>query len=446
MRRWTLSVWALAAMAWTARGAPAQAPAADDAALHERAMRILAEVPLIDGHNDTPGKYLRHVDNHVDQLDLYDTTELGMHTDIPRLRAGGVGGQFWSVYIPIRVPGGEPGDVRKVIRQIDVTKRMVARYPDVFELAYTADDVVRIHKAGRIASMMGMEGGHSIENSLAALRALYDLGARYMTLTHSNGLDWADSGTDEHRHGGLTKFGEAVVREMNRLGMLVDISHVSPETMHDALEVTRSPVIFSHSSAKGVCGHDRNAPDDVLERLRDNGGVIMITFVPSFISEEVRLYGEMVDEARKSLSEQHSDDPDALDAALDAWREANPAPKATLAQVADHIDHVRKVAGIDHIGLGGDYDGIGSTPVGLEDVSKYPDLLVELMRRGYGDEDLKKVAGLNVLRVMRAVEKVAAELQRTEAPGDATIEELDGPKEGAEGEEGAGRRRGFRPG
>lgn len=415
----------------------------DDAALMVRVRAVLAEVPLVDGHNDTPGKYLRHVNDHIDQLDLYDTTELGMHTDITRLREGGVGGQFWSVYIPIRVPGGEAGDVRKVIRQIDVTKRMVARYPDVFELAYTADDVVRIHKEGRIASMMGMEGGHSIENSLAALRALYDLGARYMTLTHSKGLDWADSGTDEHRHGGLTKFGEEVVREMNRLGMLVDISHVSPETMHDALDVSRAPVIFSHSSAKAVCGHDRNAPDDVLVRLKENGGVIMITFVPAFVSEEVRQYSEVADEARKRLAEEHADDPEALREAMRAWREDNPAPKATLAQVADHIDHVREIAGIDHIGLGGDFDGIGSTPVGLEDVSKYPDLLVELMRRGYSDEDCAKIAGLNVLRVMREVERVAAELQETEQPRDVTIEELDGPKDGAEGDE-SQRRRGFR--
>lgn len=415
----------------------------DDAALYERASAILAEVPLIDGHNDTPGKYLRHVNNHVDELDLYDTTELGMHTDIPRLRQGGVGGQFWSVYIPIRVPGGEDGDVRKVIRQIDVTKRMVARYPDVFELAFTADDVVRIHREGKIASMMGMEGGHSIENSLAALRALYDLGARYMTLTHSNGLDWADSGTDEHRHGGLTKFGEEVVREMNRLGMLVDISHVSADTMHDTLDVTRAPVIFSHSSSRAVCGHDRNAPDDVLERLKDNGGVIMITFVPSFLSEDVRLHRGRADEARKQLAEEHADDMDALRAAMEQWREANPQPKATVQDAADHIDHVREVAGIDHIGIGGDYDGIGSTPVGLEDVSCYPNLLVELMKRGYSDGDLKKIVGLNVLRVMRDVEQVAAELQESEQPRDATIEELDGPQDETDGGENE-RRRGFR--
>lgn len=414
----------------------------DDAALYERARAILKEVPLIDGHNDTPGKYLRHVSNHVAELDFYDTTELGMHTDISRLREGGVGGQFWSVFIPIRVPGGEAGDVRKVIRQIDVTKRMIARYPDVFEQAFTADDVVRIHSEGKIASMMGMEGGHSMENSLASLRALYDLGARYMTLTHSKGLDWADSGTDEHRHNGLTNFGKEVVREMNRMGMLVDVSHVSPKTMHDALDTTRSPVIFSHSSAKAVCGHDRNAPDDVLVRLKENGGVIMITFVPSFISEECRLYRDLADETRKAFAEEFDGEDAAakIREAMTSWRETNPQPVATLADVADHIDHVRKVAGIDHVGLGGDFDGIPTTPDGLEDVSKYPDLLVELMRRGYSDEDVKKVVGLNILRVMRETERIAAELQKTEQPRDMTIEEADGLKE----EDGNRPRRGFR--
>lgn len=440
MRRRVMTWMMISAVGGMCPGAGGQAAGSDDdAAFHERVQRILREVPLIDGHNDTPGKYLRHVNNHVDELDLHDTTELKMHTDIRRLREGGLGGQFWSVYIPIRVPGGEAGDVRKVIRQIDVTKRMVARYPDVFEMAYTADDVVRIHRAGKIASMIGIEGGHAIENSLATLRALYDLGARYMTLTHSKGLDWADSGTDDNRHDGLTAFGEAVVREMNRIGMLVDISHVSAETMHDALDIVKAPLIFSHSSSRAVCGHKRNAPDDVLVRLKDNGGVIMITFVPSFISEEVRLYRDKADEVRKRLADEHSDDTDALREALEKWREENPRPVATLAQVADHIDHVREVAGIDHVGIGGDFDGVGSLPVGLEDVSKYPDLLVELMRRGYSDEDCKKVAGLNVLRVMRAVEKMAASLQASEPARDVTIEEADGVEEEERERRGIGR-------
>ena len=424
MTRIPLSIFLLTCLLLSPTRTYAERP--DDAALYERVQRILKEVPLIDGHNDTPGAYLRHVNNHVDDLDLYDTTELKMHTDIPRLRKGGVGGQFWSVYIPIREPGGAAGDVRKVIRQIDITKRMIDKYPDVFELALTSDDVLRIHREGRIASMLGMEGGHSIENSLASLRALYDLGARYMTITHGLGLDWADSCTDENRHDGLTKFGEEVVREMNRIGMLVDISHVSPSTMHDVLDVSRSPVIFSHSSSKAMCGHERNAPDDVLARLTDNGGVIMITFVPSFISDEARLHRTKAGKVREKLAAKHADDDEALQTAIEAWREAHPTPKATLGQVADHIDHVREVAGIDHIGLGGDFDGVGALPVGLEDVSTYPDLLVELLRRGYSDDDLKKIAGLNVLRVMRKVEIIAKRLQKTEKARDVTIEELDG--------------------
>ena len=425
MTRFPLSFFLLACFLLSPTRAHAQSP--EDVALYERVQRILKEVPLIDGHNDTPGAYLRHVNNHVDDLDLYDTTELKMHTDIPRLRKAGVGGQFWSVFIPILEPGGAAGDVRKVIRQIDITKRMIDKYPDVFELALTADDVVRIHREGRIASMLGMEGGHSIENSLASLRALYDLGARYMTITHGLGLDWADSCTDEYRHDGLTKFGEEFIREMNRIGMLVDISHVSPDTMHDVLDVSRTPVIFSHSSAKAICGHERNAPDDVLARLPDNGGVIMITFVPSFISDEARLHREKAGEVREEMARKHENDEDAMRAAIEAWGEANPTPKATLGQVADHIDHVREIAGIDHIGLGGDFDGVRALPVGLEDVSKYPDLLVELLRRGYRDDDLKKIVGLNILRVMREVESKARQLQKTEKARDVTIEEADGP-------------------
>ncbi len=424
MTRFPLPCFLLACLLLSPTGTHAQSP--DDAALYERVQRVLQEVPLIDGHNDTPGAYLRHVNNHVDDLDLYDTTALKMHTDIPRLRKGGVGGQFWSVFIPIREPGGAAGDVSRVIRQIDITKRMIDKYPDVFELALKADDIVRIHGEGRIASLLGMEGGHSIENSLASLRALYDLGARYMTITHGKGLDWADSCTDEYRHDGLTKFGEEVIREMNRIGMLVDLSHVSPSTMHDILDVSRTPVIFSHSSSKAMCGHERNAPDDVLARLTVNGGVIMITFVPAFISDEARLHRAKAGKAREELAEKHADDAEALQTATEAWNEANPTPRATLSQVADHIDHVREVAGIDHVGLGGDFDGVGALPVGLEDVSTYPDLLVELLRRGYSDEDLKKIVGLNVLRVMRKVENIAEQLQKTEKARDVTIEEADG--------------------
>jgi membrane dipeptidase len=273
---------------------------------------------------------------------------------------------------------------------------------------------------------MGMEGGHSIENSLGVLRQLYAAGARYMTLTHSLGTLWADSGTDEARVGGLSAFGEEVVREMNRMGMLVDIAHTSPETMHDALDVAVAPVIFSHASAKGVCDHPRNVPDDVLERLPDNGGVVMVTFVPRYISGELAEHSDRRNAARRELQEEYADDPSALGAALREWDQRYPAPVATLEQVADHIDHVKRVAGVDHVGIGGDYDGIRNVPQGLEDVSKYPDLIAELCERGWSDEEIRKLLGLNLLRVMRACESVAAELQAERPASEKTIQELDG--------------------
>ncbi|MFG0329066.1 MAG: dipeptidase [Phycisphaerales bacterium] len=396
-----------------------------------RAIRLLRQVPLIDGHNDIPWQYRQRVQNHVDQLDLAsDLTQLERptHTDIPRLRQGGVGGQFWSVYIPISLTGGQPGDVKTVLEQIDVVHRLAAAYPGDLEIAYTADDVERIHRDGRIASMMGMEGGHSIENSLAALRMLYTAGARYMTLTHSKSTLWADSATDDPRHGGLTRFGEEVVREMNRLGMLVDLSHVSVDTMHDALDVTEAPVIFSHSSAYEVCRHPRNVPDEVLERMPENGGVVMITFFPWYVSEPMRQNMEDEREEERRLREKYPDPDDQakIQDELEAWRQANPRPRPTLEQVADHIDHVRAIAGVDHIGIGSDYDGMPPGPIGLEDVSTYPNLLVELFERGYSDEDVKKIIGLNVLRVMRDAEAVAARLQEERPASDALIEELDG--------------------
>ncbi len=411
--------------------APAQndAAAQDEATLRARVMRILQKVPLIDGHNDTPGQFRRRVSGHVDQLNFRDTTTLTppMHTDLTRLRAGGVGGQFWSVFIPISRFGGEPGDVQRVIEQMDLVRRLVAAYPDDLELAFTADDIVRIHRQGKIASLMGMEGGHSIENSLAALRALYHLGARYMSITHSKNLAWADSATDEPLHGGLTPFGKEVIREMNRLGMLVDLAHVSPDTMHDALDVAEAPVIFSHSSAKAVCGHARNVPDDVLTRVKDNRGVVMVCFLIYYVSEELRLHAEARQQMLAQLRQEHPDPSqgDAMAAAIRDWDAANPAPVATLSQVADHIDHIRAVAGIDCIGIGSDYDGMPPGPAGLEDVSTYPALFVELLRRGYSDEDIAKIAGLNVLRVMREVEQTAARLQKERKPSDALITELD---------------------
>ncbi|HKV10485.1 MAG TPA: dipeptidase [Thermoanaerobaculia bacterium] len=395
-----------------------------------RAKKLLREVPLIDGHNDLPWAYRERVKNQLGKLDLRsDTSKLEppMHTDIPRLREGGIGGQFWSVYVPADLKG--PEATRAVLEQIDVVYRLAERYPDTFEVATTADDVVRIHKAGKIASLIGMEGGHSIDNSLGTLRELYRAGARYMTITHSKNNDWADSATDEPKHGGLTPFGEEVIREMNRLGMLVDLSHVSPETMKEALAASQAPVIFSHSSARALTDHPRDVPDDVLRLLPEDGGVVMVTFVPSFVSEEVRAWNAQDDAEEARLKALHPDSADKVKTGLEAWRKDHPAPKATLAQVADHVEHVRKIAGIDHVGIGSDFDGITSTPVGLDGVEDYPALLAELLRRGWTDEDVKKLAGGNVLRVFRETEKVAQRLRKERGPSDALIEELDGVAE-----------------
>jgi membrane dipeptidase len=366
-----------------------------------RAIAIHRQTPLIDGHNDYPWA-LRDLDPGRDfgKADISKPVPKLM-TDIPRLRQGGVGGQFWSVYTPSSMMGKEA--TRVTMEQIDTVHRMTKQWGETFQIADTADDVERAFKNGKIASMIGMEGGHSIDNSLPALRMFYALGARYMTLTHSLNLAWADSATDTPAHGGLTTFGEEVVREMNRLGMLVDLSHVSPDTMEDALRVTEAPVIFSHSSAKAICNVPRNVPDNILQLVAKNGGVVMVTFVPGFISQAVADFNAKPEAERKGMT----------------------APRATLSQVADHIDHIRKVAGIDHIGLGGDFDGITDVVQGLEDVSKYPDLTAELLKRGYKDDDVKKILGLNVLRVMRQAEKVAAGLQKTRQPSTATIEQLD---------------------
>ena len=354
-----------------------------------RARTVLSETPLIDGHNDLPWA-IREYEAAPHDVLAYDITGRAPgHTDIARLREGMVGGQFWSVYIPSDLP---PEDfVRVQLEQIDIALQIISAYPETFELATTADDVDRIFREGKIASMLGLEGGHAIANSLGVLRAYFDLGARYMTLTHWQTIAWADASTDDPQHDGLTAFGQAVVREMNRLGMLVDLSHVAPTTMHDALDVTVAPVIFSHSSARGIVDHVRNVPDDVLRRLPENGGVVMVTFVPDYLSPE----GE-----------------------------------ADVGTVADHIEYIRDVAGIDHVGIGGDYDGIDHGPEGLEDVSTYPALFAELARRGLSDEDLAKVAGNNVLRAMRQAEAAAARLQSERPPSTATLEGLDGQPEG----------------
>ena len=399
-----------------------------NAQMDARIDRVLREVPLIDGHNDLPYQYQERAKDHLAQIDIrQDQSKLTppLHTDIPRLRQGRLGGQFWSVYVPTTLKGADA--VRAVIEQIDVVHRLDERYPDTFELARTADDVVRIHRSGKIASLIGVEGGHSIGNSLAVLRQLYALGARYMTITHSDNTDWADSATDNPTHNGLTAFGKLVIAEMNRLGMLVDLSHVAPKTMHDALDVTAAPVIFSHSSARALVDHARNVPDDVLRRLKDNDGVVMVSFVTSFSSEKVRARDAAKDSEEARLKALYRGQPDKVKAGLAQWEAANPAPRATLQDVADHIDHVVQVAGASHVGLGSDFDGITSTPEGLSSVADYPNLFAELIRRGYSDEQLKGVAGLNVLRVMRKVEAVAARLQKEKPAADARIEEVDKP-------------------
>jgi membrane dipeptidase len=336
-------------------------------------------------------------------------------TDLPRLKAGGVGGQFWSVYVPSPPPGTDPAvSVTQTLEQIDIVHRMVARYPDAFALALTADDVERAIKQGRIASLIGMEGGHSINSSLAVLRMMYRLGARYMTLTHSLNTPWADSATDTAKLDGLSPFGEQVIQEMNRLGMLVDLSHVSPATMSDAIRIATAPVIFSHSSARALTDVPRNVPDEILRELPRNGGVVMVTFVPGFVSQEVADWGKRETSERTRLTGTLGTNQDAITRALEDWRRSNPAPRASVIQVADHIDHVRKVAGIDHIGLGSDFDGITSVPVGLEDVSTFPMLVAELLRRGYTDDDIRKIASRNILRVLRAAEATAAKIKGTE--------------------------------
>src|SRR5271168_719517 len=381
---------------------PFSARAADD--YYHRVEQVLLRTPLIDGHNDLPWEIRDRFKSDLAAVDLKaDTKHLPyppdgapLMTDIPRMRAGLMGGQFWSVWIPSGMKG--PEAVQTTLEQMDLVKRMAARYSDDFEMAYTAADVRRIHQSHRIAAMIGIEGGHQINNSLAALRQMYDAGARYMTLTHTLNTGWADSATDTPVHHGLTPFGIEVVHEMNRLGMLVDLSHVSPETMKAALAASEAPVIFSHSSARAVVDHPRNVPDDVLRAVAANGGVVMVNFAPGYVSDA--RYRWDSDEAAERAR-----------AALAAWTEQHPRPTATLAQVADHAEHIRQVAGIDHVGLGSDFDGIGDAPVGLDGVDKYPALLEELMRRGWTDADIAKIAGENVLRVMAAAEKVAVKLR-----------------------------------
>ncbi len=379
----------------------------------ERAMKVHNAGFVFDGHNDLPWRLREDGDIKFEKLDLSKRLDSGQ-TDIPRAREGGLKAQFWSVYIPSE----QPNPARTVTEQIDIVHRMIARYPNDLELALTADDVERIVKSGKIASLIGIEGGVAIEEDLAQLRAFAKLGARYMTLTHNVTLSWADAANDTHKHGGLTPFGERVVKEMNRVGMLVDISHVSAETMADAIRVSKAPVIASHSSAKALCDSPRNVPDDILKEITKNGGVVMVNFFSGFIVPAAAKHTQAM---RKALREKYPDPAEAEKHRVE-FMKTHPMPRGTIQDVVNHIEHIIKVAGIDHVGIGSDFDGINSWPVGLEDVSSYPRITEELLKRGHSEQDIHKILGGNVLRAFRRANEVAAELQKTTEP------EVDQPK------------------
>lgn len=388
------------------------APAAAQTEAERTASAALEAAPVWDGHNDVPIQLRSRLGNVINQFDFDDTLDTAtdarnaMHSDLNRMRQGKVGAQWWSVYVSASLPEAEA--VQATVEQIDVTKRLITRYPQDLQLALTADDVEEAMAAGRIASLLGMEGGHSIGSSLAVLRQMYDMGARYMTLTHGKTLSWADSATDAPQHDGLNAFGKDVVREMNRIGMLVDLSHVSEAAMMDALDVAQAPVIFSHSGARAVTGHLRNVPDSVLARMPENGGIVMAVALPWFITEDLRQHAAARTAERARLEALFPGLPDTVEAQLAKWDAENRAPVSTISDLADHIDHIRDVAGIDHIGIGGDYDGMPTGPIGMEDVTGYPALFVELAKRGYSQEDLEKIASRNMLRVMRDAEAYAA--------------------------------------
>jgi len=388
--------------------AQAGSPAADDKYL-ARAKRILRQTPLIDGHNDLPWRIREDsvARGNVDAYDLRRRTP--GHTDLDRLKKGMIGAQFWSVYTPGEYR--DSGYARVQLEQIDIARRFIAKYPDRLALALSPNDIRRDFRQGKIGSLLGLEGGHGIENSLGALRAYYDLGVRYMTLTHNVTLDWADAALDSAKHKGLTPFGDSVVREMNRLGMLVDLSHVSPATMSAALNVSQAPVIFSHSGARALVDVPRNVPDSILRRVTTNGGIVMVPFVTGFVSPAVFLYDQSTRPVMKDLQAKYGNDTAAITREVKQWRAAHPEPRATLSQVADQIEYVRKVAGVDHVGIGGDFDGITEVVQGLEDVSTYPALFAELAKRGWSDNDLRKLAGENLLRVFAQAEAVAKRLQ-----------------------------------
>lgn len=391
----------------TDRTSPAGPLGPDIAALLDRA-------PVFDGHNDLVWELRNRVRYDLDALDVgRDQRTTGLHTDLPRLRAGGVGAQFWSVFVPCRLAGDAA--VVATLEQIDAVYALTRRYPDQLALARSAAEVVRARERGRIASLLGMEGGHSIAGSLGTLRMMYALGVRYLTLTHVRNTEWADSATDQPRVGGLSPFGHEVIRECNRLGMLVDLSHVAVSTMDAALDTSTAPAFFSHSSARALCDHPRNVPDRILARVRDTNGMVMVTFVPGFLNEECRMWLAALEE----IAAAHPDDEAAAREATGAWVKANPRPPCTLADVADHVEHVREAAGVDHVGLGGDFDGIVCTPDGLDGVDGYPALLAELARRGWSEPDLAKLTWHNALRVLRDTESVAGPAGAAAPPGAA---------------------------
>ncbi|MFD3490978.1 dipeptidase [Streptomyces sp. NPDC058690] len=391
-----------------------------------RAGELLAEYPVVDGHNDLPWALREQVGYDLDARDIATDQSAHLHTDIRRLRAGGVGAQFWSVYVRSDMAGDAA--VSATLEQIDVVAELLDRHPADLRRALTADDMEAARAEGRIASLMGAEGGHSINNSLGTLRALHTLGVRYMTLTHNDNIAWADSATDEPGVGGLSPFGHEVVREMNRTGMLVDLSHVAATTMRDALATSTAPVMFSHSSARAVCDHPRNIPDDVLAQLPANGGIAMATFVPKFVLPAAVAWTRAADENMRAHGLHHLDTTSQAMKIHAAFEAANPRPMATVATIADHLDHMREVAGIDHIGIGGDYDGTAFLPAGLEDVSGYPNLIAELLGRGWSAADLAKLTWRNAVRVLRDAEDVARELRTRRGPSHATIGELDAPE------------------
>lgn len=389
------------------------------------ARELLAEYPVVDGHNDLPWALREQVGYDLDARDIATDQSAHLHTDIPRLRAGGVGAQFWSVYVRSDMAGDDA--VAATLEQIDAVAELLERHPADLRRALTADDMETARSEGRIASLMGAEGGHSIHNSLGTLRALHTLGVRYMTLTHNDNIAWADSATDVPGVGGLSPFGHEVVREMNRTGMLVDLSHVAATTMRDALATSTAPVIFSHSSARAICDHPRNIPDDVLAQLPANGGIAMATFVPKFVLPEAVAWTKSADENMRAQGLHHLDTTERGMKIHAAFEAANPRPMATVATIADHLDHMREAAGIDHIGIGGDYDGTAFLPQGLEDVSGYPNLIAELLGRGWSATDLAKLTWQNAVRVLRAAEDVARDLRTRRGPSHATIEQLDAP-------------------